>query len=261
MGQNARQRSLEVILSPADRPATGVNRKGKLKMSPAQRLKVAAASAAFAGVVLTGMFLTSTRGRAQDSGDDASSKIEQGFEIAPVPLNMAGKDRALVGLGSYIVNAQGDCDGCHSAGPPTEFGRGANPYFGQPETINTATYLGGGRHFQIAPNFPDIISRNLTPDKTGLPEGGRSFAEFVQIIRTGADLDHLHPACSATITTNCFPTGPPNPPFDGDLLQVMPWPIYKNMTDHDLRAIYEYLSAIPCLSGPPAPSPLHTECQ
>jgi hypothetical protein len=227
-------------------------------MTRAQRLKVAGVTAAFAGVVLAGMFLTSPRGRADDRGDNSDSRIEQGFDIAPVPLNLEGKDRALVGLGSYIVNAQGDCDGCHSAGPPTEFARGGNPYFGQPEKINPATYLGGGRHFQIAPNFPDIISRNLTPDKTGLPEGGRSFSEFVQIIRTGVDLDHLHPACSATITTNCFPA---NPPFDGDLLQVMPWPIYKNMTDHDLRAIYEYLSAIPCIEGPQAPSPLHNDCQ
>jgi hypothetical protein len=24
----------------------------------------------------------------------------------------------------------------------------------------------------------------------------------------------------------------------------MPWPVYQAMTDHDLRAIYEYLSSI-----------------
>src|SRR5260370_30161274 len=122
--------------------------------------------------------------------------------VGAVDRTLEGKDRVLVGLGSYIVNAVADCDGCHSAGPPTEFARGGNPYFGQPTKINSATYLGGGRHFQIAPGFPDIVSRNLTPDKTGLPEGGRSFSEFVQIMRTGVDLDHLHPACSATITTN-----------------------------------------------------------
>ncbi len=29
----------------------------------------------------------------------------------------------------------------------------------------------------------------------------------------------------------------------------MPWPIYGNMTDHDIRAIYEYLKAIPCIQG------------
>jgi hypothetical protein len=27
----------------------------------------------------------------------------------------------------------------------------------------------------------------------------------------------------------------------------MPWPAYREMTDRDLRAIYEYLGAIPCL--------------
>ncbi len=31
----------------------------------------------------------------------------------------------------------------------------------------------------------------------------------------------------------------------GGLLQVMPWPVYGKMTDRDLIAIYEYLSAIP----------------
>ena len=51
------------------------------------------------------------------------------------------------------------------------------------------------------------------------------------------------------------------PPFDGALLQIMPWPIYHNMTNHDLRAIYEYLSAVPCIAGPPAPSPLHNDCE
>ena len=235
-------------------------------MKQHQLLKTIGSSAALALVALVGMLITSRHGQAsgQNAGNDEASRIQQGFAIAPVPLNLDGKNPALVGLGSYIVNAQGDCNGCHSAGPATEFAPGGNPYFGQPTQINPATYLGGGRDFGPFPGpgpFPHIISRNLTPDKTGLPEGGHTFEEFVQIIRTGVDLDHLHPACSATITTNCFPTGPPNPPFDADLLQVMPWPIQKNMTDHDLRAIYEYLSAIPCIAGPPAPSPLHNECQ
>jgi hypothetical protein len=35
------------------------------------------------------------------------------------------------------------------------------------------------------------------------------------------------------------------PSADHDLLQVMPWPVYRHLTDHDLRAIYEYLRAIP----------------
>ncbi len=232
-------------------------------MKSRQGLKAFGTTLVFAGAAIAGLLLNSPRGKANDDDEERNdSRIEQGFDIAPVPLNLEGKNRALVGLGSYIVNAQGDCNGCHSAGPKTEFLPTGNPYFrqGQPVKIvkiNPATYLGGGDDFgQIGPPpSPHIISRNLTPDKTGLPEGGHSFAEFVEIIRTGKDFDHLHPNCSITITTNCFP-----PPFDGEVLQVMPWPIYKNMTDHDLRAIYEYLSAVPCIEGPPAPDPRHNDC-
>jgi hypothetical protein len=55
------------------------------------------------------------------SAGGAGPRIERGFDIAAVPLNLEGKNRRLVGLGSYIVNAQADCNGCHSAGPRTEF--------------------------------------------------------------------------------------------------------------------------------------------
>ena len=176
--------------------------------------------------------------RAQAANDDNDeSKVRRGFETAPVPLNLAGKNRALVGLGSYIVNNVSECNGCHSQGPQTEFTRGGNPFFGQPEQVNQATYLGGGRSFGAFPTIGggtvDIVSRNLTPDGSGLPIGGDTFEEFLNTIRTGHDPDQLH--------TNLAP------PFRGDLLQVMPWPAYRNMTDRDLRAIYEYLSAIPCL--------------
>jgi hypothetical protein len=36
-------------------------------------------------------------------------------------------------------------------------------------------------------------------------------------------------------------------PPDSDLLQIMPWPIFRNMNDRDLSAIYEFLSSIRCL--------------
>jgi hypothetical protein len=89
-----------------------------------------------------------------------------------------------------------------------------------------------------------------------MPEGGRPFSEFLQIIRTGADLDHLHPTCpTGTVNPGCVPF-----PFNGELLQIMPWPQFQNMTDHDIQAIYEYLSAIPCIAGPPAPDPRHNDC-
>ena len=232
----------------------------------ARQLVTSAVAITVFAVVTAGNLISSPRVRANDDDGDRDrhdSRIEQGLDIAPVPLNLAGKNRALVGLGSYLVNAVADCNGCHNHGPGNnQFAPGGNPYFGQPKKINPETYLGGGRDFgplvTVGPGSASahIISRNLTPDKTGRPEGGHTFAEFVQIMRTGVDLDHLHPTCQGTIDASCVP-----PPFDGALLQVMPWFADQNMTDHDLRAIYEYLSAIPCIEGPPAPSVLHNDCQ
>src|SRR6266404_1812217 len=136
--------------------------------------KPAAAVATFAAIVLAGMLSSSRLVKATDDDDENrnESKIQRGFEIAPVPLNLEGKNRALVGLGSYIVNGQGDCNGCHSAGPQTEFVAGRNPYLLKQtdEKINPTTYLGGGRHFGgfPAPSTPLLITspsigRGITP--------------------------------------------------------------------------------------------------
>ena len=212
----------------------------------------------FATIMTTELLTKSPRVHAQARGETQQSRIEIGFAIAPVPLNLEGKNHSLVGLGSYLVNAAMSCNDCHDAGPQTQYAPGRNPFFRQPKEVDPEFYLGGGRDFGPlvpTPGSQHIVSRNLTPDKTGLPEGGRPFSEFLQIMRTGVDLDHLHPPCLATVTTNCLP-----PPFDGDLLQIMPWPTFQALTDHDIRAIYEYLSAIPCIEGPPAPSVLHNDC-
>ncbi len=212
--------------------------------------------------VLASLLFSAPSVRARGDDGNSDSRIQQGFNIAPVPLNLDGKNRALVGLGSYLVNAVGDCNGCHSAGPATEYAQGGNPYllppvFSGQKQVNQATYLGGGRDFgPLVPGSAHIISRNLTPDKTGRPEGGHTFADFVQIIRTGVDMDHLHPTCTGAPNAGCIPF-----PFNGDLLQIMPWPAFQDMSDYDLRAIYEYLSAIPCVEGPADPNdPRHNDC-
>jgi hypothetical protein len=222
-------------------------------------LKAFTAAAGFAALVSAGLLTISTRVNAQqEREDDGESVVQRGLAISPVPLSLAGKNRALVGKGSYLVNAVAGCDDCHSAGTQTQYAPGGIPFFGQrPTRVNPATFLGGGRNFgALVPGSAPIVSRNLTPDKTGLPLGGDTFQEFVNIMRTGVDPDHAHPTCNGAINTGCIPA-----PFDGSLLQIMPWPVYQNMTDNDLRAIYEYLSAIPCIAGPPAPSPLHHECK
>src|SRR5437870_12800090 len=138
-------------------------------MTLRQFLKTIGSCAALAVVVLVGMSITSPRGQAYgDNNGGKESEIRQGFAIAPVPLNLDGKNRALVGLGSYLVNAVADCNGCH--GPLLEFAPGGDPYQGQPKHINQQGYLAGGN-----PLFgPFFLPRNLTPDKTGRPEGGAS---------------------------------------------------------------------------------------
>lgn len=213
------------------------------------RFLVIGATLACAGLALGLLLVSTARGRADDRGDDDDSRIRIGFAIAPVPLkNLHGLNPALVGLGSYLVNTEG-CNDCHSAGPRTQYAPGGNPYFGLPKKVNPATYLGGGRDFGELANPPigsaHIISRNLTPTpKTGLPGGDITYEKFLEIIRHGKDFDGIHPTCTGAPNTGCIPK-----PFDGDLLQIMPWPNFKDLTDRETRAIYEYLKAVPCIQG------------
>jgi len=220
-------------------------------MTRLQWTKVACAGAVFAAFAVTASQLHVPRVKAASDDDDRRSESERDpriricLNVAPVPLKLNEHNQAMVGLGSYLVNVTGDCDGCHSAGPQTEYAPGGNPYFHQPKHVNPATYLGGGRNFgPLIPGSAPIISRNLTPDASGRPIGGDTFQQFLHTIRTGIDPDHLHPTCTGAPNSSCIP-----PPFDGDLLQIMPWPGYQDMTEHDLRAIYEYLKAIPCVQG------------
>ena len=225
-------------------------------------------STAFAAAVVAAvasMWILPSSALAQShQRDDEEARIIKGFLIAPVPLSVSGKNLNLVGLGSYIVNAQGDCNGCHSAGPPTQYTAQGSPFqlsppFTGSTQVNPATYLGGGRNFgALIPGSANIISRNLTPDKTGMPAGGRTWEQFLQIFRSGTDLDNLHPQCpTGTVATNCIPA-----PFNGAVLQIMSWPVYGHLSDHELRAVYEYLSTIPCIAGPADPAdPLHNDCK
>ena len=149
------------------------------------------------------------------------SRVQRGYEIAPVALNTAGLNPALVGLGSYIVNGQGGCNDCHTAPP---YAAGGDPFLGQPEVVNAEGYLAGG-----AP-FGPFTSRNLTPRANGRP-AGLTLQQFLEVMRLGTDFKNLHPQISP-------------------LLQVMPWPVYGKMSDRELQAIYEYLRAIPCIGTP-----------
>jgi hypothetical protein len=181
-----------------------------------------------AGLVATGLVVSKAPAQQPNTPIQSQSEIQRGFAIAPVQLNLRGKNPALVGLGSYLVNAVGGCNDCHTCPSYTP---GQSPYASStpgsieaqvmPGAVNATNYLAGGVPFTPTP----FISRNITPDASGKP-AGLTLQQFMQVMRTGVDLDNEHPGISP-------------------LLQVMPWPVFRHMTDNDLSAIYAYLSAIP----------------
>jgi hypothetical protein len=124
-------------------------------MKSAQIRNVAAGAVLTLGLMaLATRLSTSPSVHAQAKAQDneiwlQESRIQIGFEIAPVPLNLAGKDRDLVGLGSYLVNAVASCNDCHTAGGPPNYNyaAGANPYFGEHKKTDPTTYLAGGTDF------------------------------------------------------------------------------------------------------------------
>ncbi len=181
----------------------------------------------------------------------SSSLVEQGFAISPIPkdqLNLTGESTTAVGLGSYLVNAVGDCSGCHSfpqylqKGGPGSNPAAGDPYEGVPSTqsiegqlvanFNVSHYMSGGQC------FGPFMARNLTPDKYG-PVEGLTEAEFIAIMRTGEDIH-----CAKFADDPICALGPNTP-----LLQVMPWPTYHSMTDRQLKAIYAYLRALPAATA------------
>src|SRR5436189_2528068 len=86
----------------------------------------------FAAFAMAAM-LCGSAGRA----DDDSSQIRRGFDIIAeifpkgTKLDLAGKNLALVGLGSYLVNTTG-CNDCHTH---PNWAPGGNPFKGEPEQI------------------------------------------------------------------------------------------------------------------------------
>jgi hypothetical protein len=223
---------------------------------------------------------TSTASFAEERDDKkdaiSNSVVEQGFAASPIPkdkLNLAGKDRALVGLGAYLVNGAADCNGCHTFprflrpggtvpgtnGNPTGnlSSQGSNPTYGDPyldppeqsltaqlkANHNTAHFLAGGRCFGA------FQSRNLTPDASGKPRG-LTEAEFIQVMRTGKDVSCNKanpPIYGGAFDPVCEIADPPGAgvTYNPEVLQTMSWPTYHSMTDSDLKAIYAYLSSLP----------------
>jgi len=167
----------------------------------------------------------------------------------PPPAAAKAPEVNPVDRGKYIVNTAG-CHDCHTPmkmgpnGPEPDMARMLS---GHPEAVKVTKpfqpqgdYIAGVNATGTAWSGPWGISytMNLTPDQnTGI--GIWTEDMFVKAIRTGKHM--------GTDTSR-------------DILPPMPWQMYRNLTDEDLKAVYAYLRTIPPVTNhipdpvaPPAP--------
>ncbi len=202
-------------------------------------------------------------------GSSDDERVVEGYTMNQMPLNLTGRDLRKVGIGSYWVNSAGACTGCHRGqaaanGNPAHLpialggdyagnyhSNTAVPY--NPTLIQDPTvFLAGGANFGSGNcdaagvggcGATEIVTRNLTPDfTTGKPMPEKNtLKDFITTLRTGHDFQkvHVQPGQPTTVAA----------PADGSRLQIMPWPALGSATNYDLELIYEYLSAIPCISN------------
>lgn len=116
----------------------------------------------------------------------------------------------ILNYGKYLTNAA-SCIDCH-----TKFEKGS---------LVAGTEFGGGREFP----FPDgsiVRSANISPDvDTGI--GGWDDEMFVSLFRAHSD--------STTLNTKLNP---------GDFNSIMPWTMFGEMNEEDLKAIFAYLKTV-----------------
>jgi mono/diheme cytochrome c family protein len=112
--------------------------------------------------------------------------------------------------GKYLVDIAG-CNDCHTPGY----------FFGKPDM---SRFLGGSEVGFEIPGLGVFHGPNLTPDdETGL--GKWSVAEIVKALQTGVR------------------------PDGRELVPVMPWRAFANLTKDDANAIATYLKSVPAVKN------------
>ena len=140
--------------------------------------------------------------------------------------------------GKYIVSTAG-CHDCHTPakmgpnGPEPDMSRALSGHPAEakvpapPKLSEAWNFAGFATFTAFAGPWGISYAANLTPDQnTGT--GIWTEDNFVQAIRTGK---HMGQASSR------------------DILPPMPWPVYRNLTDADLKAIYAYLRTVPPIAN------------
>jgi mono/diheme cytochrome c family protein len=117
----------------------------------------------------------------------------------------AAEGTAEAGRGEYLAHIM-DCTGCHTPGALT----------GKPDRFR---YLGGSEIGFEIPEVGVFFPPNITPDpETGL--GTWSKEDIVRAVRTGVR------------------------PDGRELVPIMPWRSYANLSDEDARALATYLKTL-----------------
>jgi hypothetical protein len=144
----------------------------------------------------------------------------------------------MIERGRYLVTIQ-DCNGCHTPFTPQGEPDMTRMLSGHPadQTVTGPARLPAGWLVALSPTntawsgpWGVSFTTNLTPDRaTGI--GAWSEQLFIDAIRKGQKSGVGRP-----------------------LLPPMPWRMYAQATDDDLKAIYAYLMSIPAISNqvPPA---------
>jgi len=146
---------------------------------------------------------------------------------APAPMTQADMQKR----GEYLVNAMG-CNDCHTPwkmganGPEPDMtlflsGHPAEPQLPPPPAAS-GPWIASMSADNTAWAGPWGISytQNITPDpETGI--GNYTEEQFVMTIREGKKQGRGR-----------------------DILPPMPWPAFKNLSDEDLKSIYQYLRTI-----------------
>lgn len=160
----------------------------------------------------------------------------------PPPETAAAPAMSQVDRGKYLVSIAG-CQDCHTPakmgpnGPEPDTARALS---GHPENLAVkAGKVPEGWMGMVDATFTAwqgpwgvSFTANLTPDvNTGL--GVWTEEMFVKTIREGKHMGNGRP-----------------------ILPPMPWPVYRNMTDDDLKAVFAYLRSLtPIVNHVPDPLP------
>jgi hypothetical protein len=161
----------------------------------------------------------------------------------PGSANADEKDTSQLARGRYLVTVAG-CNDCHTpwkvgpTGPEPDMSRMLSGHpegfaITQPATVPAGPWLTSAAPTNTAFSGPWGVSftANLTPDaETGL--GKWTQTTFAQTIRTGRHMGRGR-----------------------KILPPMPIPMYKNFTDEDLAAIFQFLQTIPAIKNR-VPEPL-----